>query len=50
LEPPHLPPLGGLLVFLPLLLVTLWLRAGVAVQEQLVVAGVLADIEQAQQL
>jgi hypothetical protein len=25
LEPPHLPPLGGLLVFLPLLLVTLWL-------------------------
>jgi hypothetical protein len=41
LEPPHLPPLGGLLVFLPYLQATLWLLVVVQVDllEMVAVAG-----------
>jgi hypothetical protein len=54
LEPPHLPPLGGLLVLLSLL-VTLWLLVGVVVrvnhhQMLVVVVAVRVDIEQEQHL
>jgi hypothetical protein len=54
LEPPHLPPLGGLLVFLPFLQATLWLLVEVGVgQMQLAVVVavvVLEDTEQEQHL
>tara|TARA_R110000822_G_scaffold176507_1_gene316090 strand:- start:177 stop:338 length:162 start_codon:yes stop_codon:yes gene_type:complete len=53
LEPPHLPPLGGLLVFLPCLQATLWLLV-VQVAEPLAVAVEAVvrqvDLEQAHYL
>jgi hypothetical protein len=50
LEPPHLPPLGGLLVLLVLLPPTLWLLVGVVVAVALLVVGVLADLGRAHYL
>jgi hypothetical protein len=41
LEPPHLPPLGGLLVFLPCLQATLWWLVVVVVAIAVILVGVV---------